>query len=140
MFGFLKRNLREIDSLKYQFLAVSASSNALALTIAMIAHSSSRKEETFMEIYQEALAFAVCLAQMRIQKRFRINDGHNIVEIVQEIQQQFRDLPVPRTIPPGQDFAVTRNILDNATTDGLLDLILFYGSSPKRVNDLEVKK
>jgi galactitol-specific phosphotransferase system IIB component len=128
MFGLFKGDFGEIDSFKYQMIAVSASTNALAVTMTIMAHSSRQDEETLMLLYNETLAFAVCLAQMRIQKKFKLNDGHDIVTIIQELQRQFRDLPVPRSIPRGQDIAVTRNMLDNATTDGFFERAAYYAA------------
>jgi len=109
-------------------IAALVSTNALAVTMTMLAQSSKRDEETFMRLYNEVLAFAVCLAQMRIQKKFRIKNGRDILAIVQEILQQFRDLPVPREIPKGLDIAVTRDMLDTATTEAFLERVVYYAT------------
>src|SRR2546426_3851651 len=121
MFGLFKRNLTEIDSLKYQMLAVSASSNALGVTMTIMSRCSKTDEKTFMLFYNEVLVFAVCLAQMAIQKRFKLNGPHDIVAIIHELQRQFRELSCPSVIAKGQDIAVTRNMLDNAATEGFFD-------------------
>lgn len=126
MFGLFKRNLSEIDSGKYQKLAISTSSNALVVTITLLAHSSNPSEKTFMLLYNEVLALAVCLAQMSVQNAFRLKDGNDIVAIIQEMQRQFRELPAPTMVPEGQHLAVTRTMLDNATTDDFFELVAYY--------------
>jgi len=126
MFALFKRNLTEIDSSKYQKLAVSANSNALTATAALLAESSKRGEEIFMLLYNDVLAFAVCLAQMSVQKKFKLKDTTDFVAIVRTLQQQFRELPVPIAVPNAQFIAVTRNMLDNATTDAFPERVRNY--------------
>ncbi len=115
MFGLFKRNFSEIDSLKYLMIAVSASGNALGVTQSLFAQSSKKDGATFMALYMETLAFAVCLAQMRIQKRYKVKEDHDVVTIVQELQKQLGELPVIDSTAHG--IGVTRKMLDNATTD-----------------------
>lgn len=128
MFGLFKRNLSEIDSLKYQMLAVSASTTALTVTATLLAQSSKRDGKTFMRLYTEALIFAVCLVQMGIQKKFKLKDGNDIVTIIQQLQQQFRELPVPEETPESQDMAVTRGMLDIANTDEFFEAVSCYAA------------
>ncbi len=128
MLGLFRRNFKEFDHSKYYLIAVSASANALAVTMQMLAECPRRDEKTFMVLYNEVLAFAVCLAQMRIQKRYKLNSGDDVLTIIAALQQQFREFPAPETILPGQDLAVTRNMLENATTYDFFERVSQYAA------------
>jgi hypothetical protein len=128
MFGFFKRNLSEIDALKYQMLAVSTSATALTVTTSLLAQSSKRDGKTVMRLYAESLIFAVCLAQMTVQKKYKLKDGNDIVTIIQELQQQIRELPAPTEIPENQEMALTRGMLDIANTDEFFEAVSYYAA------------
>jgi hypothetical protein len=117
-----------MDSLKYQMLAVSTSATALSVTMTLLAQSSKSDGKTFTRLYTESLIFAVCLAQMAIQNKYKLRDGNDIVTIIQELQQQIRELPVPNEIPENQEVTLTRGMLDIANTDEFFEAVSFYSA------------
>lgn len=123
MFGLFKRNFAQIDPANYQMLAVSASTTALTMTTMLLSHTSDR-EETFLNLlYNDTLALAVCLAQMSIQKKYKLEHGNDVLHVIRELQQQFRQIPATRTVFDGQEVLITRQMLDDATTEDFFEKV-----------------
>ena len=126
MFGFFKPKFTEIGALKYQMLAVSVTGTALGVTMNVLPQSSRREGPVVVLLYNEVLAFAVCLAQMRIQKKYKVNDGHEGLTIINTLLSQIRDLPVPDGDFLGLDGARIRAMLDETTSDAFFEVLSCY--------------
>jgi hypothetical protein len=132
VFGLFKKSFGDFNESRYFLLASAASINSLSVTLGLLRCSSKEDERTFMLLYNEVLAFSVCLGQMMIQKKYKLRDHTDIITIIQQFQEQFAEMPVPSSIPPGQDITVTRNMLENATTEEFFERVALYAARDYR--------
>src|SRR5207253_11311846 len=68
------------------------------------------------------------LGQMAIQKKFKLRDHSDIVTIIQHFQDQFRQMPAPSSRSTGQDLTVTRDMLENASSEVFLERVACYSA------------
>src|SRR5258706_14851125 len=81
-----------------------------------------------MLLYNEVLAFALCLAQMSIQKNFKLRDHNDLVTAIFAMQEAVKNLPAPKSLPSGDEIVVTRNMLDNVASDEFIERVAHYSA------------
>lgn len=126
MFGLFKKDCAAITSLQYELIAIAAGVAALAVADSLRNQSSKWGKGELKPLFRETLAFSICLAQMRMQRRFKVKSDADVLSIVKELVRQLRSLPVRESAEGGDAMVLTQEILRNATDGEFIEHVTNY--------------
>jgi len=127
MFGLFKKSLSKLDQQHFYVLGAYTAAHSYHFADAAMTMEdmvSTNTQNTFDCLLNESFAFNICLVQMGVQRRFKLESNEHILQIVLKVRDELLSSPIPQL---KSEFKATKAqmllLADNRSLNKIIDYV-----------------